>query len=229
MSAQMQSERATRTAGPVDMKLEVIVIPVADVDRAKRFYAGLGWRLDADYSLREDLRIVQMTPRGSPCSLIFGKGVTAAEPGSTQGLLLVVDDIEEARADLIKHGADASEAFHFDTGILHTWGTKGREPGPDPEGRSYRTYTSFSDPDGNRWFLQEVKTRLPGRLQPGAHDVENLTALLQETEKRHGAYEATAPKHHWSEWYAAYVVARENGKTPPEAAKDAALHMEGGR
>jgi catechol 2,3-dioxygenase-like lactoylglutathione lyase family enzyme len=226
MSAQLRSERAFQSTGVVDMKLEVIVLPVTDVDRAKRFYAGLGWRLDADFTLRERLRIVQMTPRGSPCSLIFGEGVTAAEPGSTQGLLLVVDDIEAARAELVAHGADVSEVFHFDAGFIHTWGTEGRVPGPDPEHRSYRTYTSFSDPDGNRWLLQEIKTRLPGRLEPGPRDVEKLTALLQETEKHHGGYEPTAPKHHWSQWYAAYLVARENGKTPDEADKDAALHMQ---
>ena len=169
---------------------------------------------------------MQLTPPGSPCSIIFGKGVTTAVPGSVQGTFLIVDDIEAARAELIGYGVDVSEVFHFD-GRLHVVGTEGRAPGPDPEGRSYSSWASFSDPDGNGWLLQEVKTRLPGR---GLElDVATLTELLRETEKHHGEYEATAPKHHWSGWYAAYIVAREHGKTPEEAAKDAALHMEGAR
>ena len=165
---------------------------------------------------------MQLTPPGSPCSVIFGKGVTTAAPGSVQGLLLIVDDIEAARAELVGHGVDVSEVFHFEGG-LHVTGTSGRAPGPDPEGRSYSSWASFSDPDGNGWLLQEIKTRLPGRGL--SMDVATLTELLRETEERHGAYEATAPKHHWSEWYAAYIVARERGRTPEEAAKDAALHM----
>ncbi len=204
-------------------KLEVIVLPVSDVERAKRFYESLGWRLDADFSAG-DWRAMQLTPPGSPCSIIFGKGVTTAVPGSVQGLFLTVPDIEAARAELIGHGADVSEVFHFDGGI-HVVGTKGRVPGPDPEGRSYFSWASFSDPDGNLWLLQEVKTRLPGRGL--SLDVETLTELLRETEKHHGEYEPTAPKHHWSGWYAAYIVAREQGKTPEEAAKAGALRMEG--
>ena len=204
-------------------KLEVVILPVSDVERAKRFYESLGWRLDADFSAG-DWRAMQLTPPGSPCSIIFGKGVTTAVPGSVQGLFLIVDDIEAARAELIGHGADVSEVFHFE-GPLHVDGTKGRVPGPDPEGHSYRSWASFSDPDGNLWLLQEVKTRLPGRGL--SLDVETLTELLRETEKHHGEYEPTAPKHHWSGWYAAYIVAREQGKTPEEAAKAAALHMEG--
>ena len=228
-STQMSNEHATRipTAGMVDMKLEVVVIPVSDVDRAKRFYGSLGWRLDADFATGEDWRVVQLTPPGSPCSIIFGKGVTTAVPGSVQGPFLIVDDIEAARAELIGHGVDVSEVFHFEGG-LHVTGTKGRVPGPDPEGHSYRSWASFSDPDGNGWLLQEIKTRLPGRGL-SSMDVATLTELLRETEKRHGEYEATAPKHHWSGWYAAYIVARERGRTPEEAAKDAALHMEGAR
>ena len=229
MSSTLSNEHATRipTGGMVDMKLEVVVIPVSDVDRSKRFYGSLGWRLDADFATGEDWRGVQLTPPGSPCSIIFGKGVTTAVPGSVQGPFLIVDDIEAARADLIGHGVDVSEVFHFDGG-LHVTGTKGRVPGPDPEGHSYRSWASFSDPDGNGWLLQEIKTRLPGRGL-GSMDVATLTDLLRETEKRHGEYEATAPKHHWSGWYAAYIVARERGRTPEEAAKDAALHMEGAR
>jgi hypothetical protein len=139
----------------------------------------------------------------------------------------MVDDIEAARAELIGHDVEVSEVFHFEGG-LHFTGTQGRLPGPDPERRSYSTFASFNDPDGNGWVLQEIKTRLPGRGL-GGMDVATLTELLRETEEHHGAYEATAPKHHWSGWYAAYIVARERGRTPEEAAKDAALHMEGAR
>jgi catechol 2,3-dioxygenase-like lactoylglutathione lyase family enzyme len=225
MTAQMQSERATRgpSDGAVDTKLEVVVIPVSDVDRAKRFYGNLGWRLDGDFVSGNDWRAVQMTPPGSPSSVIFGKGVTTAAPGSVQGLLLIVDDIGSARAELAKHGVDVSEVFHFE-GNLHFTGTSGRAPGPDPEGRSYRSWASFSDPDGNGWLLQEIKTRLPGRGL--SMDVATLSELLRETEHRHGPYEASAPKHQWSDWYAAYIVARERGRAPDEAAKDAALHVE---
>ena len=209
----------------MDMRLEVTVVPVSDVDRTKRFYGRLGWRLDADFAAGDDWRGVQMTPPGSACSIIFGKGFTTAVPGSVQGTFLVVDDIEASRAELIGHGVDVSEVFHFEGG-LHVSGTRGRLPGPDPDGRSYFSWVSFSDPDGNTWMVQEVKTRLPGRGF-GSMDVATLTALLRETEKRHGEYEPTAPKHHWSDWYAAYMVARERGRTSDEAAKDAALHMKG--
>jgi catechol 2,3-dioxygenase-like lactoylglutathione lyase family enzyme len=211
-------------AAASDTKLEVVVIPISDVDRSKRFYEGLGWRLDADFKIGEDFRGLQMTPPGSPCSIIFGKGITTAAPGSAQGLFLIVSDIQAARSELIRGGADVSEVFHFE-GPLRVTGTKGRIPGPDPEGTSYRSWASFSDPDGNGWLLQEVKARLPGRGFSSL-DVASLTELLRDTEKRHGEYEATAPKHHWSGWYAAYIVARERGRTPEEAAKDAALHME---
>jgi hypothetical protein len=140
-------------------------------------------------------------------------------PGSAQGLFLIVDDIDKARADLIRKGVDVSEPFHY-AGIRGP-----RLPGADPERGSYRSYASFSDPDGNSWLLQEIKTRLPGRGL--SLDLATLTELLRETEKRHGEYEPTAPKHHWSGWYAAYVVARERGRTPDEAANDATLHIEG--
>ena len=227
-STQTINERSTQAvdAGTVGLKLEVVIIPVADVDRAKRFYQGLGWRLDADFAAG-DWRALQLTPPGSPCSVIFGKGVTTAVPGSVQGTFLIVEDIEAARAGLVARGADVSEVFHFD-GPLHVDGTKGRVPGKDPEGHSYRSWASFSDPDGNSWMVQEIKTRLPGRGVSNL-DVASLTELLRETEKRHGEYEPTAPKHHWSEWYAAYIVARERGRTPDEAAKDGALHMETAR
>jgi catechol 2,3-dioxygenase-like lactoylglutathione lyase family enzyme len=211
-SAQMSNEHA-------EMKLEVVVLPVSDVDRAKRFYEGLGWRLDADFPGPDNWRVVQMTPPGSPCSIHFGRGITTAAPGSAQNLYLVVSDIEAARADLNGHGADVSEAFHFA-------GFGGpRVSGREPNGRSYGTYASFSDPDGNSWLLQEVKTRLPGRGLSN-FDVATLTELLRETEEHHGEYEPTAPKHHWSKRYAAYIVARQQGKTPEEAAKDGALQIE---
>ena len=153
----------------------------------------------------------------------IGKGITTAVPGSVQGSFFIVDDIEAARAGLIGHGVDVSEVFHFDSGFRVT-GTKGRVQGPDPEGRSYRSWASFCDPDGNGWLLQEIKTRLPGRGL--SMDVATLVQLLREAEKHHGEFEPTAPKHHWSGWYAAYIVARERGGTPEEAAKGAALHIE---
>ncbi len=226
MNTQPINEDATqiRTAATLDLKLEVVVIPVADVDRAKRFYEGLGWRLDADFAHGDDWRLVQMTPPGSPCSVMFGKGFTTAVPGSVQGTFLVVDDVEAARAELIGHGVDVSEVFHFEGNLLRVVGS-GRVPGPDPNRGSYFSFASFSDPDGNSWLLQEVTTRLPGR--GFGLDVATLTALLQETEQRHGLYEPTAPKHHWSEWYAAYLVAREQGRTPEEAAERGALRIQG--
>ena len=217
---------ASRTTAMVDTKLEAVVIPVADVDRAKRFYQGLGWRLDADFANGDDWRLVQLTPPGSPCSVMFGKGFTSAAPGSVQGTFLAVDNLDRARAELVGHGADVSEVFHFDGNRLVV-GTKGRTPGRDPEGRSYLSFASFSDPDGNSWLLQEVTGRLPGRGL--SVDLASMTALLQETEKHHGEYEPTAPKHHWSEWYAAYMVARVQGRTPEEAAADGALRIEGSR
>jgi catechol 2,3-dioxygenase-like lactoylglutathione lyase family enzyme len=204
---------------PVDLKLEVVVLPVSDVDRSKRFYEGLGWRVDADFSGRDNWRGVQVTPPGSPCSIHFGKGVTTAVPGSFKNLYLVVSDIEAARRELRSHGADVSETFHFD-------GFGGPPvPGPEPSGHSYATLATFSDPDGNSWLLQEIKTRLPGRGLSNL-DVATLTDLLQDAEAGHGKYEPTAPKHHWSAWYAAYIVARQQGKTPEEAAQEGAANVQ---
>ena len=147
----------------MDMRLEIVVLPVSDVDRAKEFYLGLGWRLDADFVVDDNFRVIQLTPPGSPCSIIFGTGVTNAAPGSADGLYLVVDDIEAARAQLVGHGAQVSDVFHDAGGVFHHAGTAARVPGPDPERRSYASFASFSDPDGNGWMLQEVTTRLPGR------------------------------------------------------------------
>jgi catechol 2,3-dioxygenase-like lactoylglutathione lyase family enzyme len=147
----------------VDIRLEVVVLPVSDVDRAKEFYMRLGWRLDADFVDGDDFRVVQLTPTGSPCSIIFGTGITTAAPGSADGLYLVVADIEAARAELIGHGAQVSDVFHDAGGVFHHAGTTSRVPGPDPERRSYASFASFRDPDGNGWMLQEISTRLPGR------------------------------------------------------------------
>jgi len=216
-----QFTRKPNTAA-VDQKLEVVVIPVSDVDRAKMFYEGLGWRLDADFA-NGDWRLVQMTPPGSPCSVMFGKGVTSAVPGSVQGAFLVVDNLETARTELVRRGVEVSEVFHFQGDLLNARAV-GHMSGRDPQGRSHFSFASFNDPDGNAWLLQEVITRLPGR--GFSSDVAILTELLRETEERHGGYEPTAPKHHWSDWYAAYVVARERGSTPDDAARDAALNVE---
>jgi catechol 2,3-dioxygenase-like lactoylglutathione lyase family enzyme len=147
----------------MDMKLEVVVIPVSDVDRAKEFYSRLGWRLDADFAHDETYRVVQFTPPGSQASVIFGTGLTDAVPGSTQGLQLTVFDIEDARSELVTSGIDVSEIFHDATGIFHHAGTKDRVRGPHPERKDYASFLSFDDPDGNGWILQEIKTRLPGR------------------------------------------------------------------
>jgi catechol 2,3-dioxygenase-like lactoylglutathione lyase family enzyme len=164
-SVDVSSESAASTpavkAG--QLKLEVVVVPVSDVDRAKRFYEGLGWRLDADLAVDDGYRVVQLTPPGSGCSIIFGEGVTSAPPGSSEGLQLSVYDIDEARAGLIARGVDVSELFHDVTGIFHHAGTEGRVSGPAPEHADYGSFAAFSDPDGNGWLLQEIKTRLPGR------------------------------------------------------------------
>ena len=215
-----------RTDAGTDLKVEVVVIPVSDVDRSKRFYENLGWRVDADFASGDEWRLVQMTPPGSPCSVMFGKGFTPAAPGSVQGTFLVVDDLEAARARLIGRGLDVSDVFHFENNLLNV-GAKNRVPGPDPKRASYFSFASFSDPDGNGWLLQEVTTRFPGR--GFSSDLATVTELLRETEQRHGGYEATGPKHHWSEWYGAYIVARERGRTPDEAATEAALNVERSR
>jgi predicted enzyme related to lactoylglutathione lyase len=217
-STQVATEPMTRSSAPtVDLKLEAIPIPVSDIDRAKAFYEGLGWKLDADFMVGKDFRAVQLTPPGSPASIHLNpNGV----PGSAQGMFLVVSDIEAARGELIARGVAVSEAFHFD-------GDHHPVPGLDPKRQPYGSYASFTDPDGNRWILQEVKTRLPGRGL--SLDLATLTDLLREAEKRHGEYEPTAPKHHWSEWYAGYINARERGRTSDEAAAQATRRIEGAR
>jgi catechol 2,3-dioxygenase-like lactoylglutathione lyase family enzyme len=181
-STQTSSERDSHvsTAATVDLKLEVVVIPVSDVDRSKRFYESLGWRLDADFVAGDNWRGVQMTPPGSPCSIHFGKGITTAAPGSVQSLYLVVSDIEAARGELIGRGVDVSEAFHY-----AAFGGP-RVPGPEANGRSYGTYATFNDPDGNGWLLQEVKTRLPGRglSNLGRPDPDGASAGSGESARR---------------------------------------------
>ena len=222
-STQTMNEAATGTArsATVDLKVEVLVVPVADVDRAKRFYEGLGWRLDGDFAYGDEWRLVQLTPPGSPCSIMIGKGFTAAAPGSVQGTFLVVDDLDGARAQLIERGVDVSEVFHFQGDLLNAR-SHGHTAGRDPKGRSYFSFASFNDPDGNGWLLQEVTTRFPGRGFSSV-DVATMKDLLREAEARHGEYEPTAPKHQWPDFYAEYIVARERGNTPDEAAHYAVL------
>ncbi|MEH2379468.1 MAG: VOC family protein [Nostoc sp.] len=213
-----------------NMKLEVLTLPVSDVDQSKRFYESLGWRLDADFITGEDFRVVQLTPPSSECSIIIGTGITSAVPGSVQGLHLVVFDIEAARAELVDRGVEVSEVFHDIGGIFHHAGTEGRVSGPDPKRRDYASFASFSDPDGNGWVLQEVKTRAPGRVwnstPAGDIDVATLANLLRETAEHHDHYEKTHAEHHWSDWYAPYLSARQNGSSSKEAAVAADRYME---
>ena len=210
---------------PVDMKLEVVVIGVSDVDVAKAFYEKLGWRVDADFA-KGDFRVVQFTPHNSQCSLIFGKGVTSPKSGAVKSLTLAVDDIEAARNELIGRGIKVSEIFHFAGGPFNDATKNARLSGRDSEGRSYFSFASFEDPDGNGYLLQEIKTRLPGREWKSNADVATLAGLLHETEQHHGQYEKTHGKHNWWDWYAPYLSARQNGSSPEEAAAAADRYME---
>ena len=225
----MSSNSMNTTAQPaVDMKLEVLIIGVSDVDRAKAFYESLGWRVDIDVT-HGDFRGVQITPHNSAASIIFGKGVTSAKPGSTQNLILAVGDIDTARADLIARGVNVSEVFHFAGGPFNNTVENPRASGPDPERRSYFSFASFEDPDGHGWVLQEITTRLPGRewksKQAPAMDVATLANLLLETGQHHDPYEMSHGKHNWYDWYAPYLSARQNGSSPEEAAAAADRHM----
>jgi catechol 2,3-dioxygenase-like lactoylglutathione lyase family enzyme len=213
-------------AARMDMKLEVVVIPVSDIDRAKEFYAKLGWRLDADFTARDDWRGVQFTPPGSGCSVIFGKNVTAAAPGSAEGLYLVVPDIEAERNDLRRRGIEVSEVFHGGGTVYngpdepYLFGRK-RVSGPDPEHGSYRSFASFRDPDGNKWLLQEVTTRLPGRVDSSTTtfaSTNDLASALRRAEAAHGEHEKRTGQRdeNWPEWYAAYMVAEQSGEEPPQ-------------
>ena len=211
----------------MDTKLEVVVLPVADVERTKAFYTGLGWREDGDFAVDETFRVVQLTPPGSPASVVFGTGVTDAVPGSVRDVVLAVDDVEKARQQLAEQGADVSEVWHDAGGIFYHAGTEARVSGPDPKRGTYASFASFSDPDGNGFVLQEVTTRLPGRLWSDfGTDVAALAGLLQEAEERHAEVEATTAKHDWWNWYAPYIVARRTGRAPEEAHQDASAALE---
>jgi catechol 2,3-dioxygenase-like lactoylglutathione lyase family enzyme len=209
---------------PIDMKLEVVILGVSDVDRAKAFYENLGWRLDIDVA-HGDFRGVQMTPHNSGASIIFGNGVTSAQPGSTKNLVLAVDDIDVARNDLMARGVEVSEVFHFVAGPFNNTVENPRAAGRDPEGRSYFSFASFEDPDGNGWVLQEITARLPGR-EWKSNDVATIADLLHETAERHDHFEKTHAKHDWWNWYAPYFNARQNGSNAEEAAAAADRYME---
>jgi catechol 2,3-dioxygenase-like lactoylglutathione lyase family enzyme len=208
------------------MKLEIVVIPVSDVDRAKRFYSSLGWRLDADFAAGDDFRVIQFTPPGSGCSVIFGKNVTAATPGSAQGLYLIVSDIEAARAELLGRGVTVSEIFHS-AGDVHAGPDEPylfgriRAGGPDPGRASYRSFASFRDPDGNGWLFQEITARLPGRVDPNDTTFTSsaeLAGALRRAAAAHGEHEKRTGGRHdatWPDWYADYIVLEQAGKPLP--------------
>ena len=213
-------------ARPIDMKFEIVVIPVSDVDRAKEFYTKLGWRLDAEFGSADDFRIIQFTPPGSGCSVIFGKNVTAAEPGSAQGLYLIVSDIEAARAELQRRGVEVSEVFHSEgvyagTDEAYLFG-RVRVGGPDPEHRSYRSFASFKDPDGNGWLFQELTTRLPGRIDSAATtfaSANDLANAMRRAAAAHGKHEERTGgqrDENWPDWYASYMVAEQSGRDLPQ-------------
>jgi predicted enzyme related to lactoylglutathione lyase len=206
----------------VDLKLEAIVIPVADVDRAKVFYGNLGWRLDADFAFDNGFRVVQFTPPGSPASVQFGTNITSATPGSAGGLYLVVSDVAAARDELVARGAEVSEVFHAETpgAQFQPDGTSGRVSGPAPEHGSYSTFATFSDPDGNGWLLQEVTTRLPGRIdatETTFASVSDLVDALLRAATAHGKHEERIGQRdeEWPAWYAAYMVAEQAGEELP--------------
>jgi catechol 2,3-dioxygenase-like lactoylglutathione lyase family enzyme len=228
-TTQVRSENVAgkAVAAKVDMKLEIVVIPVSDVDRAKEFYERLGWRLDADFDNGKDFRVIQFTPPGSWCSVIFGKSVTASAPGSAQGLYLIVSDIEAAREELLGRGIEISEVFHDAGGVYagtdepYLFG-KLRARGPDPEHRSYRSFASFHDPDGNGWLFQEITTRLPGRNDSTTTtfaSANDLASAFRRAEAAHGEHEKNVlggqRDENWPEWYAAYMVAEQAGTELP--------------
>ena len=204
----------------MDMKLEVVVVPVTDVDRAKDFYTTLGWRLDADLATDESFRVVQVTPPGSPTSVIFGTSVTDQAPGSARGLHLVVSDIDAAHDELKRLGADPSEVFHDAGGVFHHAGTDSRVSGPDPQRNSYGSFLSFSDPDGNGWILQEITRRIPGRIDPSVtafSSTGDLADALRRAAAAHGEHEARtgAEDPDWPDWYADYMVKEQAGAELP--------------
>ncbi|HSL54452.1 MAG TPA: VOC family protein [Pyrinomonadaceae bacterium] len=217
------AETIMAKAKPVDMKLEVVLLNVSDIDRAKAFYEKLGWRVDIDIA-NGDFRGVQITPHNSEASIIFGKGTRGGAPG----LLLAVHDIDAARDDLIARGINVSDVFHFAAGPFNDTVENPRVGGRDPEGRSYFSFASFEDPDGNSWLLQEITMRLPGRewKSKQANDVATLAELLHETAEHHDDYEKTHAKHEWWNWYAPYLSARQNGSSPEDAAAAANRYMD---
>jgi catechol 2,3-dioxygenase-like lactoylglutathione lyase family enzyme len=218
------SSAEAKAAPAVDLKLEIVVIPVSDVERAKQFYAKLGWRLDADFAGADDYRVIQFTPPGSNASVIFGKNVTSAAPGSAQGLYLVVSDIEAARSALLSRGVAISEAFHAG-GDVHVGPDEPylfgrvRLSGADPARGSYRSYASFSDPDGNGWLLQEITARLPGRVEADTTftSAAELAATLRRAAAAHGEHEKRTGGHdeNWADWYAEYIVREQAGEPLP--------------
>jgi catechol 2,3-dioxygenase-like lactoylglutathione lyase family enzyme len=211
-----------------NMKLEVVLFNVADVDRAKAFYENLGWRFDIDV-VDGDFRGVQMTPPNSQASIIFGKGVTPNNPSPAHNLVLAVDDLDAARKDLSDRGVNVSEVFHYAGGPFNNAVENPRILGRDPQGRSYFSFASFEDSEGNVWILQEITTRLPGRLWDSTgtrEDVATLANLLRETAEHHDHYEKTHAKHDWWDWYAPYLSARQNGNNPEEAAAAANSYMD---
>jgi catechol 2,3-dioxygenase-like lactoylglutathione lyase family enzyme len=223
--AQAKGAASGASAAKVAHKLEVLVIPVSDVDRAKQFYTNLGWRLDADYDNGSDFRVIQITPTGSGCSIIFGKNVTAAAPGSAQGLYLVVSDVAAAREELLGRGVKVSEVFHDASGVYagpdepYLFGRL-RVSGPDPDHRSYRSFASFHDPDGNGWLFQEITTRLPGRVTGDTKypSASELAQALRRASAAHGQHEARIghADANWPDWYAEYMVREQSGEELPQ-------------
>ena len=222
MSANAVRSIDTSVAG-ADMKFEAVVIPVSDVDRAKQFYKKLGWRLDADFRFDNGFRVVQFTPPGSGCSVQFGTNITSATPGSARGLYLVVSDIEAARAELVARAVKVSDVFHAGTpgAQFQPDGTGGRVRGPSPDHATYSSFATFSDPDGNGWLLQEITTRLPGRIDTGETtfaSVADLASALRRAEAAHGEHEKRigAADPNWPDWYATYMVAEQAGTELPK-------------
>ena len=225
---EVQGNGVTNQAGAarVDMKFEIVVLPVSDIDRAKDFYTRLGWRLDADFDNGKDFRVIQFTPPGSGCSILFGRNITSAAPGSAQGLYLIVSDIEAARADLVRRGIAVGEVFHGGDNVYsgpdepYLFG-RIRVKGPDPEHRSYRSFASFRDPDGNGWLFQELTARLPGRIDGTATTfttANDLASAFRRAEAAHGEHEKQLGHRdeNWPEWYAAYMVNEQSGAPLPQ-------------
>ena len=211
------------SSDPAVLKLEAVVIPVADADRSKAFYAGLGWRLDSDFSFDNGFRVVQFTPPGSQCSVQFGTHITGAPPGSAHGLYLIVSDVETERDKLVSRGAKVSEVFHSGApgAQLDPEGTGDRVSGPDPDHKSYKSFATFDDPDGNSWLLQEVTHRAPGRLDPTAtsfNSAGDLAAALHRAESAHAEHEKRVghADSDWPDWYAKYMVREQSGEELPQ-------------